>query len=1131
MASRGPRRLTYLLVALALGCTPRGDGSAAPGDQLGEPMAAPLTALLPAPPTSDAKDEDEPKWDVNNPQGLDLEEIKLDVREGTWLSLDISPDGKEIVFDLLGDLYTLPIEGGEATPLTEGMAWDMQPTYSPDGRSIAFTSDRGGGDNLWVVPRGGGEARPVTKESFRLLNSPAWSPDGQYLVGRKHYTGTRSLGAGELWLYHHSGGSGVQLTERANDQKDLGEPAFSPDGRYVYYSYDATPGRYFEYNKDPHAGIYEIERVDLVEQRIEHVVGGAGGAVRPTPSPDGRWLAYVRRVGLKTALFVMDLESGAQRQLFDGLDRDMQETWAIHGVYPRMDWTPDGGAIVLWAQGGLHRVDIASGEVTAVPFHVAHSRKIGKAVRNPVEVHPENFDVKMLRGLTVAPDGQRVVYQALGHLYVRELPDGQARRLTRDDDVFEHDPSISRDGRTVVYATWNDQGLGELRTVPLKGGRAKTISRWKGHYREPVLSPDGDHVVFRRLGGGYLRSRLWTRDPGIYVAPLRKPKGDDKPLLLSRSGSGIHFGADGERVFFTTRSGGKDATTTLRSIGLDGREEREHATSGNAAEFRVSPDGKWLAFQERFHAYVAAFPPSNRPIRVGPKADGIPVAKVTQDAGTDLRWAGDSGTVHWLLGPELFTRPLEDSFAFLRGDAPETAEGDEDDAETAKPVPSSGVNVGFSIASDIPEGRIALVGGKVVTMVGDQVIDDGVVVIEGNRIVAVGERGSVEIPADAKSFDVSGHTVIPGLVDVHAHGPQGTGGIIPQQNWLHYSTLAFGVTTVHDPSNDTATIFASAELARAGLVTAPRIFSTGTILYGAETPFMAVVNSLDDARTHLRRMKAVGAISVKSYNQPRRDQRQQVLAAAKEIDMMVVPEGGSLFQHNMTFVVDGHTGVEHAIPVGAAYDDVEQLWGQTGVGYTPTLVVGYGGIWGENYWYAESDVFNNRRLAAFVPPFVYEGRSRRRMLASKGDWNHFAIAETCKQLLDAGVHIQLGAHGQREGLAAHWELWMLGQGGMTALEAIRAATLHGAAYVGLDRDLGSLEAGKLADIAVVEGDLLADLRRSEHVKYTVLNGRVFEAKTMEQLAPVEIAPAPFFWHKGGSDGSAAGGEAHTFHED
>jgi imidazolonepropionase-like amidohydrolase len=294
-------------------------------------------------------------------------------------------------------------------------------------------------------------------------------------------------------------------------------------------------------------------------------------------------------------------------------------------------------------------------------------------------------------------------------------------------------------------------------------------------------------------------------------------------------------------------------------------------------------------------------------------------------------------------------------------------------------------------------------------------------------------------------------------------------------------------------------------------VTAPRLFSTGTILYGAAGEYKAIVDSLDDARSHLRRMKAVGAFSVKSYNQPRRDQRQQFIAGARELEMMVVPEGGSLFMHNMTMVVDGHTGIEHSIPVAALYSDAVQLWAASRTGYTPTLGVGYGGIWGERYWYHHTNVWENERLIRFAPRERIDAASRRRVMAPEEEYNHIDNARICKQLTDAGVSVQLGAHGQREGLAAHWELWMFEQGGMTPLEALRAGTLNGARYLGLDADIGSLEPGKLADLAVLDANPLENLRDSEKVAWVMVNGRLYDANTMDQDGNHPEPRGRLFW--------------------
>jgi imidazolonepropionase-like amidohydrolase len=409
---------------------------------------------------------------------------------------------------------------------------------------------------------------------------------------------------------------------------------------------------------------------------------------------------------------------------------------------------------------------------------------------------------------------------------------------------------------------------------------------------------------------------------------------------------------------------------------------------------------------------------------------------------------------------------------------------------------------------------VAFKNARIITMKGDEVIEDGTLVVERNRIQAVGPSSSVEIPRGANVIECAGQTIMPGLIDVHAH--MWHSSITPTQSWLYLANLAFGVTTTHDPSNPTETVFTNAEMVRAGELVGPRVFSTGTILYGADGDFKAVVNSLDDARSHLRRMKAVGAFSVKSYNQPRRNQRQQVIKAARELEMMVVPEGGSFFYHNMSMILDGHSGIEHTIPIAPIYQDVTTVWGGSKTGSTPTLIVGYGGLWGEEYWYQKTNVWENERLLTFTPRPVIDERSRRRTMSPEDEFNHIELAKNCKQLTDAGTSVQLGAHGQLQGLGAHWELWMFAQGGMTHMEALRAATWNGAWYIGMDGDLGSLEAGKLADLLVLDANPLEDIRNSESIRYTMVNGRLYDSRTMDEIGNHPEKRLAFYWEKPGA---------------
>src|SRR5688500_511943 len=349
------------------------------------------------------------KWDVNTSLGFDRT-LELQTSEGTWISVDVSPDGRWLAFDLLGDIYKVPIQGGNADRLTTGAAWDHLPRWSPSGNAIAFVSDRDGADNIWAIAPTGANARAITKEKETLPTNPSWSPDGDYIVVKRHVTDTRSLGGGEIWLYHVLGGKGATLVTRQGFTSDKNEPAFSPDGRYVYYDQAGA----FEYNRNVHAGIFQISRYDRTTGAITPVTRAEGGAVRPTPSPDGKWLAFVRRIGLKTALVLRDLDSGGERVLFDGLDHDQMEAWTLHGAFPGFDWTPDSKRIVIAYGGKIHSIDIANGSRSDIPFNARVQVPLSRTVHFPQALESgDTFRARVIRWPSISPDGRTLVFQAV----------------------------------------------------------------------------------------------------------------------------------------------------------------------------------------------------------------------------------------------------------------------------------------------------------------------------------------------------------------------------------------------------------------------------------------------------------------------------------------------------------------------------------------------------------------------------------------------------------------------------------------------------------------------------------------------------------------------------------------------
>jgi sugar lactone lactonase YvrE len=825
-------------------------------------------------------------------------------------------------------------------------------------------------------------------------------------------------------------------------------------------------------------------------------------------------MTFVRRVRGKTRLEAMDLDSGRVLLVADGMQRDNQEGFAFHGVFPGYAWTPDGRGIVATAENKLWSFDAAGGARSPIPFTARVEQTVTEALRVPHRLGGDSVRARLLRWPVESPDGTTLVFSAVGRLYAMELPAGRPRRLTESTEV-ESAPAFSPDGREIVYVTWNDADGGHVWRRPLAGGEARRVTSVPGQYVNPAFSPDGRRIAYVRGSGATFRNEDLGEELWFEIHWLPADGGESRYVIgVKNRGANRRlprpsFSPDGERLYFVDDEPAAKPTdppkAVLYSIKLDGTDKRAHLKIGQAEEIAVSPDGRHAAFSERHNAWVTALPVAKDAIEVALENGALPLGQLTNEGGEWVAWADAGRTLTWIFGPRYQRLALDKALPTPEPqDAKKAAEtaakkDAEEKAEKKKLPEPQAIEVVLEVPRAKPAGVTAYVGARIVSMKGDEVIENGTLVVDGDRIAALGPAATLMVPAGARSVELTGKTIIPGLFDEHAHLHYSTDDILPQQPWKYDANLAYGITSTHDVSAGTHESFTQSEMVEAGLMRGPRIFTTGFILYGADLPGRAIVKSLDDARHHIRRLKSLGAISVKSYMQPGRNQRQWILQAAREEGLMVVPEGGGDLENDMTMILDGHTTIEHSLPFAPLARDVVTLFSQSRTAYTPTLLVAYGGLAGDRWFHQHFELWKDERLQRHVPQNVVDtlGRVRSVMATDPADWHHLQVAASARDIERAGGRVNLGGHGQMQGLGPHWEMWTFVQAGMTPLEAIRVATLNPARTLGLDQDLGSLEPGKLADFVVLDKNPLEDIHNSESVALVVKNG---VARRPEDLA-------------------------------